>query len=87
MVLVKRGSTRRGWSGPRRRRATRRRRKRKWWAQLHKERIEESDVREKFLQVGITEEQLRAMGQAMLDWADDMDGVLAFIQYGVDCPT
>jgi hypothetical protein len=34
---------------------------------LHKERIEESDVREKFLQVGITEEQLRAMGQAMLD--------------------
>jgi hypothetical protein len=36
--------------------------KRKWWAQLHKERIEKSDVREKFLEAGVTEEQLACNG-------------------------
>jgi ubiquinone/menaquinone biosynthesis C-methylase UbiE len=60
---------------------------RTWWAQLHKERIEKSDVREKFLEVGVTEEQLGVMGQAMLDWAVDVDGVFAFVQYEVVCPT
>jgi ubiquinone/menaquinone biosynthesis C-methylase UbiE len=60
---------------------------RKWWGQLYKERIEKSDVREKFLGVGVTEEQLAVMGQAMLDWADDVDGVFAFIQYEVICQT
>jgi hypothetical protein len=40
---------------------------RKWWGQLHKERIEKSNVREKFLQAGVTEEQLAVIGQAMLD--------------------
>ena len=58
---------------------------RKWWGQLHKEWIEKSNVREKFLQAGVTEEQLAVMGQAMLDWADDVDGIFAFIQYEVIC--
>ena len=61
------------------------REERKWWGQLHKERIEKSNVREKFLQAGVTEEQLAVMGQAMLDWADDVDGIFAFIQYEVIC--
>jgi len=57
----------------------------KWWAQLHKERIEKSNAQEKFLQAGMTEEQLAVIGQAMLDWADDVDGIFAFIQYEVIC--
>jgi hypothetical protein len=58
---------------------------RKWWGSLHKERIEKSNVREKFLQAGVTEGQLAVMGQAMLDRADDVDGTLTFIQYEVIC--
>jgi ubiquinone/menaquinone biosynthesis C-methylase UbiE len=60
---------------------------RKWWAELHKERIELSSVREKFLEAGVTEEQLAIMGRAMLDWADHVDGMFAFIQYEVICRT
>jgi hypothetical protein len=52
---------------------------------LHKEQIEKSNVREKFLQAGVTEEQLTVMGQVMLDWVDDVDGIFAFIQYEVIC--
>jgi hypothetical protein len=52
---------------------------------LHKERIEKSNVWEKFLEAGVTEEQLAIMGQAMLDWAEDVDGMFAFIQYEVIC--
>ena len=44
-----------------------------------------SNVREKFLEAGVTEEQLAVMGHAMLDWADDSDGVFAFIRYEVIC--
>jgi hypothetical protein len=58
---------------------------RKWWGRLHKERVEKSNVREKFLQAGVTEEQLTVMGQAMLDWVDDVDDMFAFIQYEVIC--
>jgi len=36
---------------------------RKWWAQLHKERTEKNNVREKVLQAGMTEEQLAVMGR------------------------
>jgi ubiquinone/menaquinone biosynthesis C-methylase UbiE len=60
---------------------------RKWWGELHKERIEKSDVRKKFLEAGLTEEQLSVMGKALLDWADDVDGLFAFIQYEVVCAT
>ena len=59
---------------------------RKWCRQLHKERIEKSDLRKKFLEVGLTEEQLGVMGQAILDWADDVDGIYALLQYEVVCP-
>ena len=52
---------------------------------MHKEQIEKSNVREKFLQAGVTEEQLSLMGQAMLDWVDDVDDMFAFIQYEVIC--
>jgi hypothetical protein len=58
---------------------------RKWWGQLHKEQIEKSNVREKLLQAGVTEEQLTVIGQAMLDRVDDVDGIFAFIQYEVIC--
>lgn len=60
---------------------------RRWWGQLHKDHIEKSDVHEKFLEVGLKEEQLVVMGQAPLDWADDVDGLFAIIEYEVVCPT
>jgi ubiquinone/menaquinone biosynthesis C-methylase UbiE len=60
---------------------------RKWFGEQHKERIESSDMRQKFLEVGVTEQQLSAMGQALLDWANDVDGVFAVLQYEVVCST
>jgi hypothetical protein len=30
---------------------------------------------------------LSVMGKALLDWADDVDGLFAFIQYEVVCAT
>ena len=51
---------------------------RRFWAELHKERIERSALRERLLKVGIDEGQLESMGRAMLDWVDDVDGMFVF---------
>ena len=56
---------------------------RKWWGELHRERLEKSDVKTNFLSTGVTEEELEGIKEALRVWGGDVDGVFAMMQWEV----
>ena len=56
---------------------------RRWWGELHRERLEKSDVRRNFLDTGCTEEELEGIKEALRVWEGDDDGVFAMMLWEV----